>query len=340
MSQFYRGDINDDMLPLKKRCVRQHQIAILTWVFASLIVVLALFILANTADRLFDINLTYYRQIKMFILAVVALAFFIVASKKIYRISSKEWTDYLTDKQYAIHEKRMNETCPTCNAPPAPSEVIDRIYFDEAVIDLIADASVDSGIIMVGGQVQVGTLQSDISHTPENILSQMLIKRIAAAQFFDEEAIVYIDLYTEEKAGRDISTIVTETLARNNSPHLLFIIDRFYYKGSLDAALMLSKKGHTVIGISHPSQSPRLSKILHNSLAFVDGDKADAALTFLKEVNLMVMRDSASTYRSLDLHPKTTLKLINVLQKAGLGQVYPHMETLTTTPQTPPPLRP
>ena len=327
---------------LKEQCVRSHQIAMIKWVLAVLIIALTVFILTSMADKFFDTSIAYYRQMKMASLVLVIVVFLTFAGKILYRLTSKEWVDYLSDEDRTIFENKMNETCVNCcQRKPTPDD-LDCIYSDEKCVSLIVEASKDAGIIMVGGQVEVFFSTNDeVVRTPDNSLAQMLIQQIKERGLFHEEEIIYINSKTEIEAGRTVADTVAAVTASNINPHLLFVIDRFYVKGNLDIALTLSRRGHSVIALAHPHQSPYLYKTVENSLVGVEEYKRKAAMVgFFEEVNLVVMRDSASIYRSLDIHPKVTSKLITKLCDKGVQETYFYMEDLTTSPQKLPPPRP
>lgn len=325
---------------LKERCIRSHQIAMIKWVLAVLIVTLSVLILTGIADEFFDTGIAYYRQMKMAILVVTMVLFFTFAGKRLYKLSSKEWLDYLSDEERAVYEDKMNKTCIGCY-PPKPPRDLDCIYSDEKCVSLIVEASKDSGVIMVGGQVEVFySTHDEVVRTPENSLSKMLIQEIIQRKLFEKDDIIYINSNTELEQGRTVASAVAATLTSNINPHLLFVIDRFYASGNLDTALMLSRRGHTVIAIAQPSQSPFVYKTLVNALYEVeDCNKKAAMVGFFEETNLIVMRDSTTQYRSLDIHSRVTSKLVTKLCDEGVVEVYNCMEDLTTSPQVPPTLR-
>lgn len=335
-----RADMIEHYEWLKERCMRSHQIAMIKWVLAVLIVTLSVLILTGIADDFFDTGIAYYRQMKMVILVVTLVLFFTFAGKRLYKLSSKEWQDYLSDEERAVYEDRMNETCIGCYTP-APPRDLDCIYSDEKCVSLIVEASKDSGIVMVGGQVEVFySTHDEVVLTPDNSLSKMLIQQIIQRKLFEKDDIIYINSNTELEQGRTVASAVAATLTSNINPHLLFVIDRFYASGNLDTALMLSRRGHSVIALAHPHQSPFLYKTIENSLVGIEDYKKKAAIVgFIEEVNLVVMRDSASMYRSLDIHKKVETALITKLCDKGAAETYSLIEDLTTSPQTPPPLR-
>lgn len=332
-----RVDMNEHYEDLKKRCTRSHQIALVRWVLAVLITILAVFMLTMLADKMLAPSVVYYILMKKVFLSIALILLFVFASKSLHKLTYREWKDYLSDEERAIYDDRMNETCVGCY-PPAEPNNLDRIYSDEKCVDLIVDACVDSGIIMVGGQVEVFINTNEkITRAPDDSLAMMLLRQITHHKIFDKSDVFYINSNVELEAGRTLSTTVAETLASNDRPHMLFVIDRFYNEGNLDTALMLARRGHSVIALAHPHQSPFLYKTVENSLVGVEEYKRKAAMVgFFEEVNLVVMRDSASIYRSLDIHPKVTSKLITKLCDKGVQEAYCYMEDLTTSPQKPP----
>lgn len=332
--------MNDSLEDLKKQCLRSHQVVMVKWVLGVLIFTLAAIIITAMADNYFDTSIAYYRQIKMAVLVVVMVAFFVFAGKLLARISSREWVDYLSKEGRAAYNDKMNETCVSCY-PPKPHRDLDCIYSDEKCVNLIVEASVDVGIIMVGGQVEVfNPTNDDVPRTPENNLAQMLINRIIDRRFYSNKEVVYINCQDLLANDVVIEDYIADILASKTADHLLFVIDRFYRKGNLDIALKLSRRGHTVIAIAQPSQSPFVYKTLVNALCEVeDYNKKAAMVGFFEETNLIVMRDSATQYRSLDIHSRVTSKLVTKLCDEGIVEVYNCMEDLTTSPQVPPPLR-
>lgn len=341
----------DDIKDLKQRCLRLHQIALLKWVVGLLIFALTVIILASLVDNYFDTSAPYYHGIKMVALFFLLIPVFFVAGRLLYRIIARDWTYYMSDEERECYNDKMKEFDNTGNPPkshqdnPPKShhdlEGLDRFYSDERCIRLIVEASVDAGIIMVGGLVEVFySTNNPPPPTPENTLSQMIIKRVIEGQFYQEKDIVYIDSCTFSNEGRSVKDYVESVLASDGGNHLLFVIDCFYCDGNLDTALMLSRLGHTVIALAHPHQSPFLSKTLYNALSDIeDCNRKTAMIGFLEETNLIVMRDSATKYRSLDLHAVATSRLVSRLCDKGESEVYDYMEYLTTSPQQPPPLR-
>lgn len=341
--------MNNSLEDLKQQCLRSHQVAMVKWVLAVLILALTIIILTAMADNYFDTSLAYYRQIKMVALVVVMLVFLIVSGKKLSKITSREWIYYLTDKERANYNNKMNKTRATCYpskthttcCPSNPPRDLSCIYSDEKCVDLIVEASVDPGIIMVGGQVEVyHRTDEDFCIGPNNTLSKMLISCIVERQYFTEKNIVYINSKTLEDNKILIADYISEKTAGKDGDRLLFVIDRFYREGNLETALMLSRMGHTVIALANPSQSPFLYKTVVNAINGTDENKQkQLMIDFFEETNLIVMRDSVSEYRSLDLHPKVTSKLIAKLCEDGVSEAYNYMEDMTTSPQVPPPLR-
>ena len=336
----HRQLTNNRLKDLRRQCLHIHQVAMVKWALATLILALTIIILTAMADNYFDTSLAYYRQIKMVVLVVVTMAFLIISGKQLSKITSREWIYYLTDEERDKHNNKMNENCMTCHSSN-PTPDLSCIYSDEKCVHLIVEASMEPGIIMVGGQVEVfHRTDEDFCVGPNNTLSKMLINCIIERQYFTEKNIVYINSKNLEDNKILIADYISEKTAGKDGDRLLFVIDRFYREGNLETALMLSRMGHTVIALANPSQSPFLYKTVVNAISGTDESKQkQLMIEFFEETNLIVMRDSVSQYRSLDLHPKVTSKLIAKLCEGGVSEAYTYMEDMTTSPQVPPPLR-
>jgi hypothetical protein len=279
--------------------------------------------------------LPYQRPVSAFLLVAAGAAIHAMIRKCVF------------DKPRYTHQLECRQE-PTPEPAIRKKQIKERIYQDEPLLALVAENSIDDGIILLGGIICCDIAHGVQARTPtaENTLSLAIIQYINNRRLFPKQNIIHINLLDAEAQGysvADIEAIIDKDLSKNKASgvasQMVFIFDHFYSFPMLKTAVKLSKLGHTVIATANPHQSPLLSKSLENCLCFyAKNHHTEIAKDFFQYANLIAMRDTPEVYRSLDLNPKLSGTLIAMLSKP-LMDVYLYMELKTTSPQKKPPLR-